>query len=138
MSRSLVLTVAAVAMGAPRSSAAPETRSLVTFRGQVVDAETRRPIPSRVYIQRPDGSWYFRRTETAKRRAVIHLREKKDEPSASEMHTTLSAHPFVVDLPAGTYSVTVERGKEYLPATRQVVIGKAPVREVFELRRWID
>jgi hypothetical protein len=54
------------------------------------------------------------------------------------MHTTLSAHPFVIDLPAGRYTVTIERGKEYFPLTQQVKIGDEPVDEAFKLRRWIN
>ena len=54
------------------------------------------------------------------------------------MHTTLSAHPFVLTLPPGTYAVTIERGKEYLPESRAVTVGADPVEVQFKLRRWID
>src|SRR5262249_34988281 len=40
--------------------------------------------------------------------------------------------------PAGKYTITVERGKEYFPLTRQIEIGDKPVEESFKLRRWID
>jgi hypothetical protein len=54
------------------------------------------------------------------------------------MHTTLSAHPFVVELPPGRYTITLERGKEYLPQSHQVTVGKEPVRRQFKLQRWIN
>ena len=51
------------------------------------------------------------------------------------MHTTLSAHPFVARLPAGVYTITVERGKEYHAETRRVTVGMEPPRVEFRLRR---
>jgi hypothetical protein len=54
------------------------------------------------------------------------------------MHTTLSAHPFVIELPPGKYALTVERGKEYFPLSRQITIGGEAVQESFPLRRWIN
>ena len=41
-------------------------------------------------------------------------------------------------LPPGTYEVTWTRGPEYVPRTRQLVVGSGPEqRERFELERWI-
>jgi hypothetical protein len=54
------------------------------------------------------------------------------------MHTTLSAHPFVIELPPGKYTLTVERGKEYFPLSRPITIGNEAVQESFPLRRWIN
>jgi hypothetical protein len=54
------------------------------------------------------------------------------------MHTTLSAHPFAVQLLPGKYKLTVERGKEYFPLTRQVKVGRQPLEVEFKLRRWIE
>jgi hypothetical protein len=68
-----------------------------------------------------------------KKRAIGH-------PTIVEMHTTLSAHPFVVRLPPGTYTVTAGRGKEYQIERRKVDIkaGALPVRITISLRRWIN
>src|SRR5262249_35634854 len=55
-----------------------------------------------------------------------------------EMHTTLSAHPFVAELLPGKYTLTVERGKEYLPIEREVEIGDQAVHVVLGLKRWIN
>jgi len=52
------------------------------------------------------------------------------------MHVTLSAHPFVVQLPPGRYTLTVERGKEYHPERREVTVGDEPVELTVRLRRF--
>jgi hypothetical protein len=54
------------------------------------------------------------------------------------MHTTLSPHPFVIDLPPGRCTITVERGKEYFPESQTVTVGKQPLEARFRLRRWVD
>ena len=59
-------------------------------------------------------------------------------PAVVEMHATLSAHPFVVRLAAGRYTLTAERGKEYHPERREVTVGDEPVELTVRLRRWID
>jgi hypothetical protein len=54
------------------------------------------------------------------------------------MHTALSAHPFQVELPPGKYTLTVERGKEYLPVEQAVEIADKPVTVELKLRHWIN
>jgi hypothetical protein len=54
------------------------------------------------------------------------------------MHTTLSAHPFAIDLRPGTYTVTVERGKEYQPQSQRVTLERFDLAVTFRLQRWID
>src|SRR5690606_34626259 len=61
-----------------------------------------------------------------------------NDAEAFEKHTTLSAHPFQVELPAGHYVVTVERGKEYRPAIHEVEIGDGGRSLTIALERWID
>ena len=70
--------------------------------------------------------------------AVPYRKTAIGNPAVVEMHTTLSAHPFVVRLPPGRYTLTVERGKEYLPERREVTVGDEPVDLTVRLRRWID
>jgi hypothetical protein len=105
-------------------------------RGKIVDAGTGEPLPARVYVRGADGSWHFARSE-AKDGSAVEYRKRRG-PKSVEMHTTLSAHPFLLDLPPGTYTITVERGKEYLPESRTVTVGPGPVEETFRLRRWTD
>lgn len=114
----------------------PPQRTLV--RGEVVDADSGRPLACRVYVQGEDGTWYFPESEASVGSAVRYRKSVARNPSSVEMHTTLSAHPFVVRLPAGRYRLTVERGKEYHPQAHEVVVSRDPVRVSFRLSRWID
>jgi hypothetical protein len=112
-------------------------RPLLRLRGQVSDAATGRPLPARVYIQGEDGAWYFPRSESSAGSAVEYRKRRPDNRSV-EMHTTLSAHPFVVDVPPGRYTITVEHGKEYRPLTTQVTLDKATVSVPLKLERWVN
>lgn len=105
--------------------------------GQIVDADSGAALPARLYIQGADGKWHFPRSAAAKGSAIAYKKERPGGKSV-EMHTTLSAHPFVVDLPPGEYTLTAERGHEYLTARQKVVVGKKPVEVKIQLKRWID
>ncbi|HJZ59274.1 MAG TPA: CehA/McbA family metallohydrolase [Gemmataceae bacterium] len=107
-------------------------------RGEVTDAATGKPISCRVYVEGEDGTWHFPRSEAKGGSAVEYRKQRPDNPRSVEMHTTLSAHPFLVTLPLGRYTFTVERGKEHLPETQVVTVGKDPVDLRFKLKRWID
>jgi hypothetical protein len=111
---------------------------LTHFRGQVVDAATGQPLACRVYVQATDGTWYFPKSEAPAGSAIPYRKQRDDLPHSVEMHTTLSAHPFVLDLPPGRYTFTVERGKEYVSQTRAVEVAGASLQETFPLHRWID
>jgi hypothetical protein len=102
----------------------------------VVDAATGKPMPARVYVGSEDGKWYFPKSADPGGTAVEYRKQR--QAGSVEMHTTLSAHPFTVALPPGKYVVRAERGKEYLPVERAVVVGSEPVKLRLELRRWID
>src|SRR5262245_6192124 len=108
------------------------------LRGEVVDADTGRPIPCRVSIRGEDASWYFPESESPRGSAVASRKAAIGNPAIVEMHTTLSADPFVARLPEGRYVLTAERGKEYHPERREVAVGTEPVRLSVPLRRWID
>jgi hypothetical protein len=106
------------------------------FTGEVVDAESGKTLPARVYVRSDEGKWHLVRS-AAKTGSAVEYRVRRG-PNSLEMHTTVSAHRFTADLPKGTYAVTVERGKEYLPVTSKVVIGEGPTFLQVKLRRWID
>src|SRR5262249_44793565 len=89
-----------------------ENRKPWRLRGPVVDADTGRPLACRIYLQAEDGQWHFPNSESPQGSALPYRKKRDDLPKSFEMHTTLSAHPFVVDLPAGKYTITFERGKE--------------------------
>lgn len=104
-------------------------------RGEIVDAATGQPLPARIYLQGEDGGWHFPCSESASGTAIPYRRQRGD---SVEMHTTLSAHPFTIELLPGQYTVTIERGKEYLPLVRTIRVAQTPLRERFELQRWIN
>jgi hypothetical protein len=125
-------------LGVFLAAAGPGENRSHQARGEVLDAETQKPLPCRVYIQGGDGSWYFPRTESSSGSAVEYRMQKSWNPACVEMHTTLSAHPFVAELPAGTYTVLVERGKEYFPESYPLKVDQDDVRFTIRLRRWIN
>lgn len=104
----------------------------------VIDADTQRPLPCRVYVHGGDGTWHFVRSAAPDGSAIEYRRQNQANKNSIEMHTTVSAHPFSVDLPAGDYTLTIERAKEYFPHTQKVLIGAEPVSFTVSLRRWID
>jgi hypothetical protein len=108
------------------------------LRGVVRDSRTGETIPARVYVagRTTPPTWHFARPAVAAGTAVEY-RVNRGEGLA-EMHVTLSAHPFVVDVPPGEYVVTVERGKEYHAAQRIVRVTDAGGEIVVDLDRWID
>jgi hypothetical protein len=123
----------AAALTLPASALAGGAR----VRGEVTDAATGRAVACRVYVQSEDGTWHFPKSE-AKAGVAIEYRKQRPGTRSVEMHTTLSAHPFVLTLPPGRYTITVERGKEYLPETRAVTVGKEAIDLSFKLRRWVN
>ena len=117
---------------------APTRGMEVSVRVEVVDADGGRPLPCRVSIRGEDGTWYFPEAQAPGASAVSYRKKAIGHPDIVEMHTTLSAHPFVVRLPAGLYNLTAERGKEYHPERVAFRVGDKPCTVVVKLRRWID
>ena len=102
--------------------------------GQVTDAAGGRPLPCRIYIQRSDGRWFFPESESA----IPYERRNWINTNAVEYHTTLSAGPFHAALEPGSYTFTIERGKEWRPLRREVVVGEEPLKLELPLSRWVD
>lgn len=104
------------------------------LRGEVVDADTGKPLACRLYLQGAEGTWYFPHSVGG---ASL---EYKRQPSAKsvEMHTCLTAHPFQIALPPGRYTLTAEHGKEYLTTvlTFDHADASHPLR--IALKRWIN
>lgn len=113
-------------------------RSEFMLEGQIKDAATGQALAARVYIRGADGKWHFPKSAARDGSAVRYERRSGFNTNAVEMHTTLSAHPFHLELPAGRYTFTLERGKEYFPEIRDVVVEREPVKVTFELHRWIN
>src|SRR5262245_7899368 len=111
------------------AGADPGEKQPVRLTGEILDRATAQPLPARVYVHGEDGSWHFPRSLAAGGSAVPYRRQRPGNSRSVEMHTTLSTHPFAVDLPPGKYTITVERGHEYHPEVREVTVGKEPVRQ---------
>ncbi|MBI3468211.1 MAG: CehA/McbA family metallohydrolase [Planctomycetes bacterium] len=134
--------VASLKQGLPEDKAASSSTAGALpkpgrLRGEVIDAGTGEAIPARVYILGEDGEWHHVESADPAGSAVPYSKRRTDTNSV-EIHTAVSAHPFVADLLPGRYSVTVERGKEYHPLTQQVTVGTTESTVQFKLRRWID
>lgn len=119
-----------------RQAARQET--LVEF--QIVEADGAKPIPARIYIRNDAGQWFFPKSANiAQGSAVRYERKNGGHPDALEMHTTLSAHPARIELLPGNYTVTVERGLEYLSLTKTITVGppqNGMQKELLALNRW--
>jgi hypothetical protein len=112
--------------------------SAAEFRARIIDHDTSKPIPARVYLTHEGGEELFVESADPDGTAVIYREQWVPMEGSSEKHTTVSAHPFKADLQPGKYQLTIERGKEYFPLTDTIEIGDDPVDKTFKLRRWID
>ena len=92
---------------------------------RVEDRQTGKVIPARFYLADAAGkNW-------APAGAITY--NKNDE------HNFISSGPFSIDLPAGRYSLTCERGPEYRPYTGSIDLKTGEDRAVkIPLERWID
>jgi len=109
-----------------------------TFCIEVVDDDTGQPLPARIYIRDEQGGWHHVTSTVPEGSAVRYEKRNWINPRSEEFHTTVSAHPCVVNLTPGTYQLTVERGKEYIPVNRTVDVVDAPVTLKLPMKRWID
>ena len=108
------------------------------FVGSVVDADTGIAIPARVYVHSSDGEWLFVESDSTEGNALPYREQWVPIPNSVEKHTTISAHPFRIDLKSGRYTITIERGKEYLPLTESIVIADQETKHTFRLKRWVN
>jgi hypothetical protein len=83
-------------------------------------------VPCRLYIHDVAGKHFFARSASPQGMSVIY--DAKRTADSHEQHTTLSAHPFVVDLPPGKYTFTAEHGKEHT-----IAVATATIRETGDI-----
>lgn len=105
------------------------------LRGVIVDSSDGLPVAARLYIEDSRGESFFARSAHPDGSAVTY--SKRRSADSVEIHTTLSAHPFLAELPPGSYTITVERGKEYLPNTQSVLVEEGSTDLRIELHRWV-
>src|SRR5262245_40777449 len=96
--------------------------------GDIVDARSDAAIPARLYIQSDAGRWFFTESASPAGSAIRYEKRNWVNTNAVEMHVTLSAHTFRVELPWGGYVLTAERGTEYRPLVQRLKVGAEPVR----------
>jgi len=125
-----------VAMGLLGLLAAAGHAQPSRLTGEIVDADSGRPLAARLYIRAAAGEFHVAESADAAGSAVAY---RVQRGGSREVHTTLSAHPFVVELPPGKYELVAERGKETLPAAAVVTLGDGRDQQVtLRLKRWID
>ncbi len=103
----------------------------------VVDDGSQQPLPARLYLQSADGQHYFF-SATDQGSAVKYEKQNWINKNSIEYHTTVSADPCVAKVPPGTYTLTVKRGKEYIPNTQQIEVAETDVTVTIALKRWIN
>lgn len=130
--RTCLLLWIAISINASAAHAQNERR----LHGTIVDAETKKPVAARLYIKDEQGKFFHVRSAAPEGAAVEYVKARS--PHSSEVHTTLTAHPFVAELPSGKYTVIVERGKEYRTTTTSVDLTEANAEVSIEMSRWID
>jgi len=114
----------------------PTTAPAATLTGEIRDEASGSLIAARVYLRDSKGQWFFPKSADPAGKAVEYRKERG--PTSAEMHTALSAHPFTIELPAGKYTLTVEKGKEYLPHEEEITIADRHVRTDVRLRRLVN
>src|SRR5262245_30604918 len=112
--------------------------SAATITGEIVDAATGQPIPARIYIRHADGRWLFPESVSPQGSALRYEKRNWMNTNAVEFHTTLSAHPFRVELEPGPYLFIVERGKEYRSFEKRIEVGNEPLNLRLPLQRWVN
>lgn len=106
--------------------------------GSVVDAESGSILPCRLYAQNVNsGEWHFAKSADAAGSAVEY--KKQVGKSASiEMHTTLTAGKFTLQLAPGGYRIHAEYGKEFLPADTEISVGSEPLEVQLSIKRFVN
>ncbi|MDA1229406.1 MAG: CehA/McbA family metallohydrolase [Planctomycetota bacterium] len=106
--------------------------------GSVVDFDSGNSLPCRLYVQNVDsGEWHFAKAIDAAGSAVEY-RKQVGKTASIEMHTTLTAGKFTLQLAPGTYQIHVEYGKEFLPVDTKIEVGTEPAEFQLRLQRFIN
>lgn len=103
--------------------------------GSIQEAATGRPVAARLYLRDESGRWHLAESADPAGRALPYSIERPATGSV-EIHTTLSAHPFRAEVPAGRLTVRAERGLEYLPAETTINVADTTAPITLSLVRW--
>jgi peptidoglycan/xylan/chitin deacetylase (PgdA/CDA1 family) len=110
-------------------------RSETLVKGEVFDAGTGRPVSARIRVSDGHGSWHLPFTTANPDSTDQQAKAGGEDTTTASGPAALSAEMFAVFLAPGHYTVTVERGNEYLPLKQEVVVDKEPLELKFQLRR---
>jgi len=113
-------------------------RKEVLVEGEIVDAESSKRLAARLYIRGADGAWHFPKSSFTQGSSIRYERRNGANTNSVEMHTTLPPDLFRVELLPGHYTFIVERGKEFFPETREVVVERGLSKLTFRLRQWVN
>lgn len=106
--------------------------------GQVVDSATGKKLPCRLYVQNLETGEFHFATSTAVAGESVKYDKQMGKSASVERHTSLSAHGFQLNLPAGQYRISAERGKEYRPVSKVVEVKESRVNVKLELQRFVN
>lgn len=126
------------AAGAQQAASVNQTVRTQRLGVRVLDADNGQPIASRIYLQSASGQAYFFAVDDPQASAVRYEKQNWINKESVEQHTTVSANECYVQVPAGRYTLVVERGKTYRPFSRTIDIGDQDMELRIELKRWWD
>jgi hypothetical protein len=101
--------------------------------------EDGKAVAARLYIESAAGKFYHAKAADSSGPQAVTYRVDRGKDS-NEIHTSLPAGKFEANLPPGTYTFTVRRGKEYREVSQQVAVPKesAQVGPIeIKIERWI-
>ena len=104
----------------------------------VKDADSGVGIASRIYLSSSDGMPYYFTSLDAAGSAFRYEKKNWINPLSVEFHTTVSAHPCTTGVPSGAYTLTVERGKTYLPHVQSLTVDDQDLSLDVSLKQWIN
>ena len=104
----------------------------------IVDEDTKRAIPARVYLNSRDGTPFYFSVDRPNGTAIRYEKQNWNNKQSVEYHTTVSAHPCVAKVPAGNYLLTIESGKSYRGIARDIVVSDQDIELEIPLKRWND
>jgi hypothetical protein len=106
--------------------------------GIAVDADSGDSLPCRLYVQNADsGEWHFAKSVSADGSAV-GCKKQVGTSASIEMHTTLSAGKFTLQLSPGKYRIHAEYGKEFLPVDIEIIVTAEPLEFQLRMQRFVN
>ena len=110
----------------------------ISVEGEILDEATGQPIAARLYVKSDRGIWHFAEPASSDGRVILYEKQNWVNASSQEFHSSISANRFRLRLAPGTYQLTVERGKEYLPWSQELIVSSDTKPISIRLHRWMD